>query len=73
MKHYIDIDYVKSLMREIGMSVGELAEKMGYSKRSVKKYLDGADQSHLRLNFPRRMAFALGVPIHYLFNNNPQC
>lgn len=64
---YININFIKRTMKEKGMSVEELSKKMKRSPRTLKKYLNGADQSYMTMDLPLRFARALEVPLHRLF------
>lgn len=61
MKYYIDMELIKKLMAEQGLDVKTMAERMKLTPRTVKKYLDGADQSRLLTSLLFKFAKALHV------------
>ena len=42
--HYVNISLIKQAMREKEVTVKDLAKLTGYTRRTIKKYLNGADQ-----------------------------
>lgn len=42
--HFIDVGKVKRLMAEKGFDDKTMAERMGITPRTLKRFLDGADQ-----------------------------
>ena len=44
-KHYIDMELVKKLMEEKNIDVQTMANSVGLTSKTLKKYLDGADQT----------------------------
>ena len=62
----LNVEHVKRLLDERGMTVKELAAAMGYSVKTVKKYLDGADQRFMSVKFPYYIAEAFKVSFESL-------
>lgn len=52
---------IKERMKEMGISHGELAEKMGISQSSLTKRLNGYSQ--IRLDFLKKLADALDISV----------
>lgn len=61
---FIDMETVKRLMKEKGVTVGDIAEKMGVTARTVEKHLNGADQTYFKLGHICGYADALRVPVY---------
>ncbi len=64
--HFLNIELIKSIMEERGLNARDLAECTGYSERTIKKYLGGADQSRLTIKLPVKIADALNMPLAQL-------
>lgn len=69
-KHYIDMELVKKLMEEKNIDVQTMATSVGLTPKTLKKYLDGADQSHSTVNLLFRLAKALDVPMAHLIHKD---
>lgn len=69
-KQYIDIEFVKFIMEKTGLDIKTMAQSMGLSPQTVKKYLDGADQSNISADLPIRFAKALDVPVVRLIHRD---
>lgn len=65
--YYVNLHLVKQLMSEKGMTVKDLAKTTGYSERTIKKYLDGADQKNASTMLFGRIAKALKTSLDGLF------
>lgn len=64
--HFLNIELIKSIMKERGINARDLAEYTGYSERTIKKYLGGADQSRLTIKLPVKIADAFNMPLAQL-------
>ena len=69
-KHYIDILLVKDLMTKLHMDEKRLSELIGVTPPTVRRLLDGADQSHMRGDLIIKIARALDVPPHILIHKD---
>lgn len=69
-KHYIDMELVKKLMEEKNIDVQTMANSVGLTSKTLKKYLDGADQNHSTVNLLFRLAKALDVPMTHLIHTD---
>ena len=69
-KHYIDMELVKKLMQEKNIDVQTMANSVGLTSKTLKKYLDGADQNHSTVNLLFRLAKALDVPMTHLIHKD---
>lgn len=69
-KHYIDMELVKKLMEEKNIDVQTMANSVGLTPKTLKKYLDGADQSYSTVNLLFRLAKALDVPMTRLIHKD---
>lgn len=58
------IDRIKSLLKGLGLTQQDLADKMGLQLQSIKQMLN---KSSLRTDTLKRIADALGVPMWQLF------
>lgn len=45
--HYVNKNLIKQAMREKEVTVKDLAKLTGYTQRTIKKYLNGADKKRL--------------------------
>ena len=69
-KHYIDMELVKKLMEEKNIDVQTMANSVGLTSKTLKKYLDGADQNHSTVNLLFQLAKALDVPMAHLIHKD---
>lgn len=69
-KQYIDIEMVKFLMEQRGLSVKDMAKAMKITPQTVRKYLNGADQSNTGSNMLFKFAKALDVPVASLIHRD---
>ena len=69
-KHYIDMELVKKLMEEKNIDVQTMANSVGLTPKTLKKYLDRADQRHSTVNLLLRLAKDLGVPMSHLIHKD---
>lgn len=69
-KYYIDMELVKKLMEEKNIDVQTMATSVGLTPKTLKKYLEGADQSHSTVNLLFRLAKALDVPMAHLIHKD---
>lgn len=69
-KQVIDIQLVKDLMEKLHMDNKQLAEKIGVTPPTVKRLLDGADQTHMGADVLVNVAHALGMPTHLLIHKD---
>lgn len=69
-KYYIDMELVKKLMEEKNIDVQTMANSVGLTSKTLKKYLDGADQNHSTVNLLFRLAKALDVPMKHLIHKD---
>ena len=60
-KQYINVETVKSLMAEKGIDEKTMANLMGLTPPTIRKFLNGADQKHYTAFFLYKLAKALGV------------
>lgn len=65
--YYVNIDLIKQIMRENKINVEELAKAAGYSVKTIKKYLNGADQKNASAILFGKIASALKVSLDSLF------
>lgn len=56
---------IKALMKELGVTQIELAEKLGINRVSVSRLL--SDSNNLRIDTARKIANVIGVPLWQLF------
>lgn len=63
IKHYVDIEVVKWLMKEKGIDEKKLAELMKVTSPTVKRLLNGANQEHMTILTAFKIARALGTNI----------
>ncbi len=54
--HYVNISLIKQAMREKEVTVKDLAKLTGYTRRTIKKYLNGADQKNASAIFFGKIA-----------------
>lgn len=69
-KHYINMELVKKLIEEKNIDVQTMATSVGLTPKTLKKYLEGADQSHSTVNLLFRLAKALNVPMTHLIHKD---
>ena len=69
-KQIIDIGLVKSFMMSRGVDEKEMAELMSVSLPTIKRFLSGADQSHMSGVFLYKIAKALDISAHSLIHKN---
>lgn len=60
---------IKQAIKESGSSVGELAQKMGVSRQTISRQINGAN---ITVETVQKIADALGVPVGKLFDQKPQ-
>lgn len=60
---------IKQAIKESGSSVGELAQKMGVSRQTISRQINGAN---ITVGTVQKIADALGVPVGQLFDQAPQ-
>ena len=60
---------IKQAIKESGGSVGELAQKMGVSRQTISRQINGAN---ITVETVQKIADALGVPVGQLFDQKPQ-
>ena len=60
---------IKQAIKESGSSVGELAQKMGVSRQTISRQINGAN---ITVGTVQKIADALGVPVGQLFDQKPQ-
>ena len=60
---------IKQAIKESGSSVGELAQKMGVSRQTISRQINGAN---ITVETVKKIADALGVPVGQLFDQKPQ-
>ena len=60
---------IKQAIKESGSSVGELAQKMGVSRQTISRQINGAN---ITVETVQKIAYALGVPVGQLFDQKPQ-
>ena len=65
--HYVNISLIKQAMREKEVTVKDLAKLTGYTRRTIKKYLNGADQKNASAIFFGKIAAALKISLDGLF------
>ena len=59
---------IKQAIKESGSSVGELAQKMGVSRQTISRQINGAN---ITVETVQKIADALGVPVGQLFDQKP--
>ena len=60
---------IKQAIKESGSSVGELAQKMGVSRQTISRQINGAN---ITVETVKKIADALGLPVGQLFDQTPQ-
>ena len=60
---------IKQAIKESGSSVGELAQKMGVSRQTISRQINGAN---ITVETVQKIADALGLPVGQLFDQKPQ-
>ena len=60
---------IKEAIKESGSSVGELAQKMGVSRQTISRQINGAN---ITVETVKKIADALGVHVGQLFDQTPQ-
>ena len=60
---------IKQAIKESGSSVGELAQKMGVSRQTISRQINGAN---ITVETVQKIADALGVPVGQLFDQAQQ-
>ena len=60
---------IKQAIKESGSSVGELAQKIGVSRQTISRQINGAN---ITVETVKKIADALGVPVGQLFDQKPQ-
>ena len=60
---------IKKAIKESGSSVGELAQKMGVSRQTISRQINGAN---ITVETVQKIADALGLPVGQLFDQTPQ-
>ena len=56
---------IKQAIKESGSSVGELAQKMGVSRQTISRQINGAN---ITVETVQKIADALGLPVGQLFD-----
>ena len=59
---------IKQAIKESGSSVGELAQKMGVSRQTISRQINGAN---ITVETVQKIADALGLPVGQLFDQTP--
>ena len=60
---------IKQAIKESGSSVGELAKKMGVSRQTISRQINGAN---ITVETVKKIADALGLPVGQLFDQTTQ-
>ena len=60
---------IKQAIKESGSSVGELAQKMGVSRQTISRQINGAN---ITVGTVQKIADALDLPVGQLFDQKPQ-
>ena len=60
---------IKQAIKDSGSSVGELAQKMGVSRQTISRQINGAN---ITVETVQKIADALGLPVGQLFDQKPQ-
>ena len=60
---------IKQAIKESGSSVGELAQKMGVSRQTISRQINGAN---ITVETVKKIADALGLPVGQLFDQTTQ-
>ena len=60
---------IKQAIKESGSSVGELAQKMGVTRQTISRQINGAN---ITVETVQKIADALGLPVGQLFDQKPQ-
>ena len=60
---------IRQAIKESGSSVGELAQKMGVSRQTISRQINGAN---ITVETVQKIADALGLPVGQLFDQKPQ-
>ena len=59
---------IKQAIKESGSSVGELAQKIGVSRQTISRQINGAN---ITVETVQKIADALGLPVGELFDKKP--
>ena len=60
---------IKQAIKESGSSVGELAQKVGVSRQTISRQINGAN---ITVETVQKIADALGLPVGQLFDQTTQ-
>ena len=60
---------IKQAIKESGSSVGELAQKLGVSRQTISRQINGAN---ITVETVQKIADAIGLPVGQLFDQKPQ-
>lgn len=60
---------IKQAIKESGISVGELAQKMGVARQTISRQINGAN---ITVETVQKIADALGLPVGELFDQKQQ-
>ena len=60
---------IKQAIKESGSSVGDLAQKLGVSRQTISRQINGAN---ITVETVQKIADALGLPVGQLFDQAPQ-
>ena len=60
---------IKQAIKESGISVGDLAQKLGVSRQTISRQINGAN---ITVETVQKIADALGLPVGQLFDQKPQ-
>ena len=60
---------IKEAIKESGSSVGELAQKLGVSRQTMSRQINGAN---ITVDTVQKIADAIGLPVGQLFDQKPQ-
>lgn len=69
VKQYINTELIKQLMQEKEIDIKKMAALMKVTPHTVKRLLDGADQTHLGIRVIFKIAKALDVSMTVIINN----
>ena len=61
--HYVNINLIKQALREMEFTFKYLAKLRVYTPRTIKKYLNGADQKNASAIFFGKIAAALKISL----------
>ena len=66
---FLDMEFIKFLMEQKGLSVKDLSQKMKLTPATIRRYLNGADQTNMSTIMLFRFAKALDISVIQLLQS----